>query len=130
MRFITSFISFSIAILLAIVIFAPDRIPPGYGYEPVPVELEVVSSITGQIVESVTGKSGKNIVVKNMAEKPIYNVRITLLNGENQIKHQFVKSTLPASEKITLGWAQKWEILSGDQLEIIASMYYKSTWAL
>ena len=58
MRIISSFIGFLLAITLSIFIFAPDRLPAGYGFQPVPVELNVTNSLAGDLVESLTGKSG------------------------------------------------------------------------
>ena len=130
MRILSSFIGFVLAISLTIFIFAPERLPVGYGYEPVPVELVVENSLAGQLVESVTGKSGKDLVITNTSHKPIYNLTVTLRDGNQNIKHQHITSLLPASEQVTLGWAKNWVIASGDELEIKASAYYKVIWAL
>jgi len=83
MRILTSFIGFVLAIVITIFIFAPERLPIGYGFKPVPVELVVENTLTGQIVESVTGKSGKNLVLTNTSGAPINNLTVTL-KGENQ----------------------------------------------
>ena len=130
MRIITSFIGFLLAITLSIFIFAPDRLPAGYGFEPVPVELTIENSLAGELVETLTGKSGKNLVLKNNSSKPIYNFTVTLRNDQKQIKQQYIKSMLPAAEEVTLGWAKKWEIAAGDELEVKASTFYLVEWAL
>lgn len=130
MRIISSFIGFLLAITLSIFIFAPDRLPAGYGFEPVPIELSVENSLAGELVQSITGKSGKNLVLKNTAKKPIYNLTVTLRDDQRQIKHQYIQSRFPAAEQVTLGWAKKWSINTGDELEVMASTFYKIEWAL
>ena len=130
MRILTSFVGFMLAIALSIFIFAPDRIPAGYGYQPVPIELSVENTLAGDLVEKFTGKNGKNLVLKNTHDRPLYNVMITLRNDSRQIKHQFIKSRMPAAEEIVLGWAEKWDVKSGDELEVKASTYYSVVWAL
>ena len=129
-RILTSFIGFLLAIVVAILIFAPDRLPVGYGFKPVPVEVELENSLAGQLVESVTGKSGKNVVLTNTSDSAINNLTVSLLDDDDNIKHQHIESKLPVSGKLTLGWGNQWAIESGDQLEVKASGYYKVLWAL
>lgn len=130
MRIVTSFIGFVLAITISIFIFAPERLPAGYGFEPVPVELTVENSLAGQLVESVTGKSGKNLVLKNVSTAPINNLIVTLRDENQNVKHQFVSPVMPAAQTVTLGWARQWEVNPGDELEVKASAYYKVLWAL
>jgi len=130
MRIVTSFIGFLLAIVITIFIFAPDRLPVGYGFEPVPVELAVKSSIAGELVQTITGNSAKNLVLKNISITPINNLTVTLRDGNNKIKHQHVAPLMPAASEVTLGWAKNWSIESGDELEVKASAYYKVVWAL
>ncbi len=130
MRIISSFIGFVLAIAVTIFIFAPERLPAGYGFKPVPVELVVESSLAGQLVESVTGQSGKNLVIKNTSLAPIYNLIVTLRDGSGAIKHQHVSSILPAANQVTLGWAKQWVIDAGDELEVKASTFYPVLFAL
>ena len=130
MRILTSFIGFVLAICVTILIFAPERLPVGYGFEPVPVELTVENSLAGQLVESLIGQSGKNLVITNTHTRPIYNLTVTLRDSGGAIRHQHVTAVFPASEEIVLGWARQWAIESGDALEISASSYHKVEWAL
>ena len=130
MRILTSFIGFVLAIAVTIVIFAPDRLPVGYGFEPVPVELVVQNSLAGELVQKITGNSSKNLVLKNVSTSPINNLTVTLRDGEQNIKHQYIAPVMPASSEITLGWVKKWSIESGDELEVMASAFYKVVWAL
>jgi hypothetical protein len=130
MRIISSFIGFALAIAISIFIFAPDRLPVGYGVKPVPIELMVENSLASQLVETVTGKSAKNLVLTNTSNAPIYNLTVTLMDENNKIKHQNVTAVLPAAQEVTLGWAKKWSVQSGDQLEVKASAFYQVTWAL
>ncbi len=130
MRILTSFTSFLLAIVISIFIFAPERLPAGYGFEPVPVELTVESSLAGQLVETVTGKSGKNLVIKNTSDSMINNLTVTLRDENQNVKHQLVMPVMPVANSVRLGWAKKWIIKSGDELEIKASTYYKVLWAL
>jgi hypothetical protein len=130
MRIVSSFIGFALAIAISIFIFAPDRLPVGYGFKPVPVELVVENNLASQLVETVTGKSAKNLVLTNTSDAPIYNLTLTLLDENRQIKHQHVTALLPAAQEVTLGWANKWSVQPGDQLEVKASAYYQVVWAL
>lgn len=130
MRILTSFIGFVLAIVITIFIFAPERLPPGYGFEPVPIELTVESSLAGQLVETVTGKSAKDLVLKNTSGDPINNLVVTLRDGEQNIKHQYIAKVMPAAQTLTLGWAKQWNFEPGDELEVKASTYYKVLYAL
>lgn len=130
MRILTSFIGFVLAIVISIFIFAPERLPAGYGFEPVPVELVVENSLAGQLVETMTGKSGKNLVLKNTSTAPLNNLMVTLRDENQAIKHQYVSPVMPAAQTVTLGWVNKWQIDAGDELEVKASAYYKVLWAL
>lgn len=130
MRILTSFLGFVLAIVITIFIFAPERIPAGYGFKPVPVELVIENTLAGQLVETMTGKSGTNLILKNTSNAPLNNVTVTLRDGAHNIKHQYVTPVMPAAEKVTLGWARQWVIEPGDELEVKASTYYKVLWAL
>lgn len=130
MRILTSFIGFVLAIVITIFIFAPDRLPVGYGFQPVPVELVVQNSIAGELVQKITGNSSKNLVLKNISTTPINNLTVTLRDEERNIKHQYVSPLMPAANEVTLGWVKNWSIESGDELEVMASAYYRVVWAL
>jgi hypothetical protein len=130
MRIISSFIGFALAIAISIFVFAPDRLPVGYGFKPVPVELVVENNLASQLVETVTGKSARNLVFTNTSDSPIYNLTLTLMDENKHIKHQHVTALLPAAQQVTLGWANKWTVEPGDQLEVKASAYYQVVWAL
>jgi len=130
MRIVSSFIGFVLAIIITIFIFAPDRLPVGYGFEPVPVELMVEKSLAGQLVEKMTGNSGMNLVVRNISDATINNLTVTLRDGDKKIKHQYIAARFPVANEVTLGWAKNWSIESGDELEVSASAYYKVVWVL
>ncbi len=130
MRILTSFIGFFLAIVVTIFVVAPERLPVGYGFEPIPIELVIESSFAGQLVETVTGNSGKNLILRNSSSGPINNLTVTLLDGKQKVKHQYISHIMPAAEEVTLGWARKWSIQQGDTLEVKASAYYKVVWAL
>ncbi|MCK4708240.1 MAG: hypothetical protein KAU21_06460 [Gammaproteobacteria bacterium] len=130
MRILTSFIGFVLAIVITIIIFAPDRLPVGYGFEPVPIELVVRNSLAGELVQKITGKSSKNLVLKNMSTTSINNLTVTLRDGDSNIKHQYVAPVMAAANEVTLGWVKNWSIEAGDELEVMASAYYRVIWAL
>jgi hypothetical protein len=130
MRIVTSFIGFLLAIVIAIFIFAPERLPVGYGFEPVPVELVVENTLAGDLVQAVTGKNGKDLVISNTSQSPINNLTITLRDKDMKIKNQYVSPVMPAANQIRLGWAKEWQFENGDELEISASAYYKVVFAL
>ncbi len=130
MRILSSFIGFALAIILAIFIFAPDRLPVGYGFEPVPVDLTVENTVVGELVEKMTGANGKNLVIRNTANKVLNNLTLTLRGKDGKIKRQHIVERFPIAGKVTLGWAQDWAFEPGDELEAAASAYYKVVWAL
>lgn len=130
MRIISSFIGFVLAITITIFIFAPERLPAGYGFKPVPVELSVESSLASELVRKVTGKSGKNLVLKNVSSTPINNLTVTLRDQSGKVKHQYVLPVMPAADELILGWIKDWSIESGDELEVMASAYHLVVWAL
>ena len=130
MRTLSSFIGFALAIVVSVFIFAPERIPAGYGFKPVPVELVVENTLAGQLLESVTGQSGVSLVIKNTSDAPLNNVTITLRDAQQNIKNQIITAQMPAADTITLGWSKQWMVEPGDELEIKASTYYKVLWAL
>jgi len=130
MRIISSFIGFVLAIIITIFIFAPDRLPVGYGFGSVPVELTVQKSLAGDLVETLTGENAKSLVIKNTTNKIINNLTLTLRDKDGKIKHQHVELRLPINGEVILGWAQKWTFKPGDKLEAAASAYYKVVWVL
>ena len=130
MRILSSFIGFLLAIAVTVYFVAPERLPPGYGFQPAPVELVVESSLAGELVERFTGKSGKNLILKNSSASPIYNLTATLRDESQAIKHQHVETMLPAAATLSLGWAKQWEVNPGDELEVKAATYYKVVWSL
>lgn len=130
MRIFTSFIGFVLAIVITIFIFAPERLPVGYGFEPVPVELVVQNSLAGELVQKITGNSSKSLILKNISNSKINNLTVTLRDGDQNIKHQYIAPVMPAANEVTLGWVKNWSIESGDELEVMASAYYRVVWAL
>ncbi len=130
MRIITSTIGFVLAIVITIFIFAPERLPVGYGFKPVPVELEIDDSLAGELLKKIIGNNGKNLVLKNTSISTINNLTVILRDGDHHIKYQYVAPTLAAANKLTLGWVKNWSIEPGDELEVMASAYYKVVWAL
>lgn len=130
MRILTSFIGFVLAIVITIFIFAPERLPVGYGFEPVPVELVVQNSLAGELVQKITGNSSKSLILKNVSNSKINNLTVTLRDGNQNIKHQYIAPVMPAANEVTLGWVKNWSIESGDELEVMASAYYRVVWAL
>lgn len=130
MKFISSLIAFSLVILISIFVFAPDRIPAGYGIEPVPIEMSIENSLAGQILESVTGSPGITLKLTNRAQGPLYNVTVSLMDASGTIKHQMIKSRLPVAESLQAGWVNQWKIVTGDSLQVKASLYQPVEWAL
>ena len=90
----------------------------------------VENTLTGQLVESMTGKSGKNVVLTNTSSAPLNNLTVSLLDSSNNIKHQHIENKMAASGTLTLGWVNNWTIETGDQLEVKSSGFYKVLWAL
>lgn len=129
-RILSSFIGFMLAVVVSIIIFAPDRIPAGWGFEDVPVEVNVGSNLGGELISALTGKSDKNVRIKNIHNKPLYNLQVTLYNDNMKVKKQFIKQILGINSVLTLGWAEEWDIQSGDKVSVSAAAYQSVEWAL
>jgi len=129
-RILSSFIGFFLAVVVSIVIFAPDRIPVGWGIEKVPAEVNVGSNIGGELISALTGKSDKNVRITNTSRKPLYNLQVTLYNADMTVKKQFIKQALGINSTLTLGWAEQWDIQPGDQVGVAAAAYQSVIWAL
>ncbi len=129
-RILSSFIGFMLAVVISIVIFAPDRIPAGWGFEDVPVEVNVGTNLGGELISALTGKSDKNVRILNKHNKPLYNLQITLYNADMIVKKQYIKASLGINSVLTLGWAEQWDIQTGDQIEVSAAAFKAVIWAL
>ncbi|MBL7003123.1 MAG: hypothetical protein ISR69_03750 [Gammaproteobacteria bacterium] len=129
-KILSSFVGFLLAFLVSIAIFAPDRIPAGWGFEAVPVEVNINSDLGSQLFSSITGKSKKNVRIKNISMSPIYNLQVNLLDADKKLKKQFVADKLTASGILTLGWAEEWDVQEGDQVAVKAAAYKEVLWAL
>jgi len=130
LRILSSFIGFMLAIVVSIFIFAPDRIPAGWGFAPVPVEVNISSSLGSELIGSLTGKSDKNVRIQNTYSAPLYNLQVTLFDAELKLKKQFIQPVLPINSILTLGWAEQWDIRPGDKVTISAAAYHSVDWAL
>ncbi len=130
MRILSTVIGFLLALFIAILVFAPDRLPAGYGFSPAPVGLKVEDNIADQIVETLFGEDAKTLVLSNQSDRPLYNLVATLRDRNGKIKKQAIRSVLPAAEQLRLGWADGWKIEPGDQLEVRTSLYRPVEWAL
>ena len=129
-RVLSSFIGFMLAIVLSIFIFAPDRIPAGWGFKTVPVEVNVGTNLSGELMSALTGKSDKNVRIKNVHTAPLFNVQVILYDENMMLKKQYIKDRLPINNVLTLGWAEQWDIQNGDQIKISAAAYQSIMWAL
>jgi len=129
-RILSSFIGFMLAVIVSIVIFAPDRIPVGWGFESIPVEVNVGSNLGGELISALTGKSDKNVRIKNTHNEPLFNVQITLYDANMNIKKQYFKQALGINSVLTLGWAEQWDIQVGDQVGVTAAAFQSVIWAL
>jgi len=129
-RILSSFIGFMLAIVVSIFIFAPDRIPSGWGIKPTPVEINVGSNLGGELISALTGKSDKSVRIKNTHDGVLYNVDVKLYNADMALKKQHIEATLPINGMLRLGWAQQWNIEEGDQVNVSAAAYQAVNWAL
>lgn len=129
-RILSSFIGFMLAIILSIFIFAPDRIPAGWGFNAVPIEVNVGTNLGGELMSALTGKSDKNVRIKNIHSAPLFNVQVILYDSKMTLKKQYIADRLPINNVLTLGWAEQWDIQSGDQIKVSAAAYQSVMWAL
>ncbi len=130
MRLLSTIGGFLLALLIAILVFAPDRLPAGYGFTPAPVGLKVEDSIAEQIVETLFGEDAKTLVLTNSSDKPLYNVVATLRDKGGRVKKQAIRSVLPAAERLRLAWVDGWKVEPGDTLEVRTSLHKPVEWAL
>lgn len=129
-KFISSLFGSLTAFVIAIAVFAPDRIPPGWGFSTTPVEINISSDLGSELMGALTGTSIKNIRVKNLNDGPLHNFNIRLYSENNTLKSHLVKEILLASETLTIGWPEQWDIKQGDHVVVSAALYKEVKWAL
>lgn len=125
-KLLSTFVAVLAAIVVAVVLFAPERLPPGIGLQPVPVDVTVSKSLVGQVL----GQDRTEVTVTNAADRPLHNVTLALRARDGRDKKTARVPQWPPGESRDLGWMKGWEIQPEDRLEISASGYYAVTWRL
>lgn len=130
LKFLGTFVAVLAAIAVAVFFFAPDRLPPGIGIQPVPLDVTVSNSVVEQVFGQVLGEDRVGVTIANNSAKALANVTIALrsANGTDK-KSVHVERWEPGDSK-SLGSLQGWNVEPGDQLRVIASGYYPVSWNL
>ncbi len=119
MKAVSIFLAVFFAIALSVLLFAPERLPPGVGVTATPIIASQRPSLFGQ---------GQVAVFKNPTAKTLHNVRITLLDKQDNVVKGGAKETWAPDESVELGWIEGWAITEKSRIRISASGYYVQTW--
>jgi hypothetical protein len=129
-KFLGTFLAVLAAIVVAVFLFAPERLPPGIGVQPVPLDVTVSDSVVGQVLGQVLGEERMHVTVANNSGKALSNVNVTLRDPTGADKKSIYVSRWAAGESRELGALQGWDIEPGDRLRVTASAYYPVSWNL
>jgi len=103
----------------AVFIFAPERLPPGIGLVPVPMEVRTRPSLVGE---------GQVAIISNPTGKTLHNVHLFCRNSSTNEEKAYFEETWAPGKSLELGWLEEWKFLSGETLTISASGYASKTW--
>ena len=119
MKALGVFLAVLAAIVVAVFIFAPDRLPSGIGLLPVPINVSTRSSLIGE---------GQVATISNPTGKTLYNVRLVCRNTAYNQKKVYFEEIWPPGKSIEIGWMEGWRFEPGETLTITASGYALSRW--
>jgi len=132
MRFISTFLAVSLAIIASVVLFAPERLPPGYGMSEIPVAVNIKEDTAMKMLGAITGnkQQSKSLSISNDSAETLHNLEVRLIDADGSIKNVYQLPSLIGKGSFRLGWAQDWRIQTGDTVQMRASLYYPKKWAL
>ena len=115
------FLTVFAAIVVAVYLFAPERLPAGLGLSSIPVKIHFRDSIIG---------NGKVAVITNCSDKALSNICIECEEKSGKKEEIINKDFIKASGNIEVGWVQGWAWNVEDSLTISASGYLSKTYTL
>ena len=107
------------AIVVAVALFAPERLPSGWGLGPVPLRVDIRDSLVGE---------GKVAMIQNPTGKTLHNVVIVCRSPTRETAKQYLEETWAPGRVLELGWAEGWRWEKGEKLTISASGFYSCKW--
>lgn len=132
MRFLSTFLAVILAITSSVILFAPERVPPGIGIKPTPMSLTVQEDVAMKMFGAIMGTPNqtRSLSITNDSDHTLHNIEAALIDKDGKIKTVYQLPSLIAKAHFRLGWAQQWQIETGDSVSIKASLFYPKKWAL
>jgi hypothetical protein len=130
LKILGTFVAVLAAIAVAVFVFAPERLPPGIGIQPVPVDVTISASVVDEVFGQVLGEERVGVTVANNSTKTLANVTIALRSADGNDKKSVHVSRWEPGESKALGSLQGWDVKPGDNLRVTASGYYPVSWKL
>lgn len=115
------FIAVFAAICLGVFLFMPERLPPGLGLTPVPVEVSFRSALMGP---------GLVAMIENPTATTLHNLTFDCENKKKESKHSFGEEELKPGEVVEIGWMEGWYFEKDETLTISASGHHSKTWTV
>ena len=119
MKAFSIFLAVFLAIALAVLVFAPERLPSGIGVTPTPIEVTQRPSFFGQ---------GQVAMFRNPTATTLYKVKIVLIDAKGNFVKAGERETWPPGETLQLGWLEGWQIQAGSVVRISAAGHYARSW--
>jgi len=119
MKAVSIFLAVFFAIALSVLIFAPERLPPGIGVTATAIEVSERPSFFGQ---------GQVVVFRNPTAKTLHNVKIILLDSVGNVVKGDQREIWAPGKYMELGWLEGWHISEGATIRISASGHYPQSW--
>jgi hypothetical protein len=130
LKVLGTFVAVLAAIAVGVFLFAPERLPPGVGIQPVPLDVTISNSVVEQVFGQVLGEERVGVTIANNSTKTLSNVTIALRSTEGSDKKSIHVERWEPGESRALGSLQGWDVKPGDQLRVTASGYYAVSWNL
>jgi hypothetical protein len=130
LKVLGTFVAVLAAIAVGVFLFAPERLPPGIGIQPVPLDVTVSNSMVEQVFGQVLGEERVGVTIANNSAEALANVTIALRSADGTDKKSVHVPRWEPGESKALGSLQGWDVEPGDQLRVTASGYYAVSWNL
>jgi hypothetical protein len=115
------FVAVLAAIVVAVFLFFPDRLPIGVGLKPVPLKASLRPALLGP---------GQVAVLSNPTAQTIHNVRIVCRNDALDQQAVFVQEEWKPGQSIEIGWAEGWAFQNGETISASASGFSEQRWTV
>ena len=115
------FIAVFAAIVVAVFVFLPEKLPSGVGIKAIPVKVSMRESAVGK---------GLVAVISNCSGKTLYNMKIVCKNFEFNQEKIYTEEEFTPEHTIEIGWMEGWKFCKGEVLKISVSGYLAGTWTI